>query len=90
MDHPARTCRGCLHFYVTWSWPHTRGCRAYGFKSVREPLLEVQDASGEDCRQRTPAAARGERTGPRGHHDSTQPSLATPPMREDAGHRRLY
>ena len=43
------SCTACKHYHITHDARFRYGCRAFGFKSKRQPILEVQDASGEPC-----------------------------------------
>ncbi|OQX14052.1 MAG: hypothetical protein BWK76_15330 [Desulfobulbaceae bacterium A2] len=45
----APNCRGCRHFFVTHDPRSPHGCRAYGFKSAREPAEVVFQNSGLPC-----------------------------------------
>ncbi|MBE2918773.1 uracil-DNA glycosylase [Anoxybacillus flavithermus] len=42
-------CYACKHFYVTWDPQLSRGCRAFGFKSVALPSIVVKQSSGAPC-----------------------------------------
>lgn len=42
-------CRFCRHHYVTHDPNFPYGCRQLGFKSAREPMLDVIESSGELC-----------------------------------------
>ena len=39
-------CNGCVHYYITHDTHFRYGCRALGFKSQRQPVLDVIEASG--------------------------------------------
>ena len=45
----AATCKGCIHFFVTYDPHFPYGCRSMGFKSRRYPHVEVEEATGESC-----------------------------------------
>ncbi len=47
-DKPAR-CNGCAHYYITHDRRFMYGCRALGFKSQRQPILVVMEASAQQC-----------------------------------------
>ncbi len=49
---PVATCKGCVHFFVTYDPLFPYGCRRMGFKSRRHPHIEVQAAMGEACQGR--------------------------------------
>ena len=42
-------CFDCKHFFVTWEPSQPKGCKAYGFKSVRMPSVVVEGESGKEC-----------------------------------------
>ena len=42
-------CTKCIHFYVTWDPKFPRGCRVYGFKTVKMPSNTVMEATGMPC-----------------------------------------
>jgi len=42
-------CHNCEHYYTTWDSRFPFGCRAHGFKSRKNPSLEVTEASGLEC-----------------------------------------
>jgi hypothetical protein len=52
---PEQTCKGCIHFFVTYELSFPYGCRGLGFKSKRHPWQEVQAASGAPCQMRQTA-----------------------------------
>ena len=43
------TCNDCVHYYITHDASFRYGCRALDFKSQRQPILDVIEASGEPC-----------------------------------------
>jgi hypothetical protein len=43
------SCKDCRHYYITHEVEFRYGCRAFNFKSQRQPILEVIEASGQDC-----------------------------------------
>ncbi len=43
------SCQGCRHYFVTHQGNMPRGCRAYGFKSAKEPAQVVLASSGPPC-----------------------------------------
>ncbi|MES2106667.1 MAG: hypothetical protein V4634_21790 [Pseudomonadota bacterium] len=46
-------CNHCVHFYITYDASFRYGCRAFDFKSARLPMLDVFDASGQECQHYT-------------------------------------
>jgi hypothetical protein len=42
-------CKFCTHYYITYDVSFRYGCRALGFKSQKQPILEVIETSGADC-----------------------------------------
>ncbi|MGE5471420.1 MAG: hypothetical protein ACM3X0_11535 [Bacteroidota bacterium] len=53
IDKPAR-CNGCAHYYITHDIRHPYGCRALGFKSPRQPIRVVMQASAWPCQYFAP------------------------------------
>ena len=49
-------CRGCRHFYITHDAAFPYGCRHFGFKSRRTPVLEVIEPGLPVCLGLTPRA----------------------------------
>jgi len=47
-DKPAG-CNDCTHYYITHDAHFRYGCRALDFKSQRQPILDVIEASGQQC-----------------------------------------
>ena len=45
----ATTCNNCTHYYITHDTHFRYGCRALDFKSQRQPVLDVMEASGQQC-----------------------------------------
>ncbi len=43
------SCKDCRHYFITHEVEFRYGCRAFNFKSQRQPILEVIEASGQDC-----------------------------------------
>ena len=43
------TCNDCRHYYITHDAQFRYGCRAFDFKSRRQPMLDVIEASGQQC-----------------------------------------
>ena len=43
------TCHNCEHYRITWDPRFPYGCRAHGFKSRKNPSLEVYEASAMEC-----------------------------------------
>ncbi|AXN41747.1 uracil-DNA glycosylase [Peribacillus butanolivorans] len=39
----------CRHFYVTWDPNFPKGCRAFQFKTLNQPSLDVFRSSGQLC-----------------------------------------
>jgi len=48
-DKPS-DCKHCTHYYITHDASFRYGCRILDFKSQRQPNLDVQEASGEQCK----------------------------------------
>jgi hypothetical protein len=46
----APECAECSHYFITHEAGVPYGCRKFGFKSVRKPMLDVLEASGDRCR----------------------------------------
>jgi len=44
-----QVCNHCTHYYITHDANFRYGCHALDFKSRRQPIIEVIDASGEKC-----------------------------------------
>jgi len=42
-------CSRCAHYYITHDMTFRYGCRALDFKSRRQPMLDVIEASGQPC-----------------------------------------
>lgn len=42
-------CSNCTHYYITHDASFRYGCRAMDFKSKRQPILDVIEASGQPC-----------------------------------------
>ncbi|MET3317901.1 UNVERIFIED_ORG: hypothetical protein ABIC97_000987 [Peribacillus simplex] len=42
-------CMACRHFYVTWDPNFPKGCRAFQFKTLNQPSLDVFCSSGQLC-----------------------------------------
>jgi hypothetical protein len=47
-----RTCMYCVHYFITHETHFRYGCRALAFKSKRQPILDVIEASGQVCQYR--------------------------------------
>jgi len=58
--HPGSpvSCVKCRHYQVTWNPRQPYGCRAHGFKSLRNPAQVVFEASGMDCQLYEPKHGR--------------------------------
>lgn len=55
-------CTHCAHYFITHEANFRYGCRAMDFKSKRQPVLDVIDASGQPCLRfaaKKPRASRG-------------------------------
>jgi hypothetical protein len=46
---PARQCRGCPHYYVTYQARTPHGCRRFGFVSAILPAQLVQTYTRSPC-----------------------------------------
>jgi hypothetical protein len=44
-----QNCRLCVHYYITHDVNFMYGCRMFGIKSQRQPLMEIVEASGQPC-----------------------------------------
>lgn len=42
-------CKNCMYYYITHDASFRYGCRALDFKSRRQPMLDVAEASGQPC-----------------------------------------
>jgi len=42
-------CTACIHYYITHDLKFPYGCRALHFKSARQPVQDVIEASGQAC-----------------------------------------
>lgn len=49
MTGEINTCKGCIHFFVTYDPRFPYGCRSMGFKSLRYPDSAVRAATGAPC-----------------------------------------
>lgn len=56
----AQTCKGCIHFFVSYDSKFPYGCRAMGFKGRNYPYREVHLASGDLCQLRQPRSGDGD------------------------------
>ena len=46
--HPA--CHSCIHYFITWDAAFPYGCHAMGFKTRRNPGVEVRQVMhGQTC-----------------------------------------
>lgn len=64
MDQPAQPyCNRCTHYFITHDVNFRYGCRAFGFKSCRQPVLEVMEASWRECLHFLPKQASAGRSG---------------------------
>jgi len=43
------SCNNCAHYYITHDAHFRYGCRALDFKSQKQPILDVIEASGQQC-----------------------------------------
>lgn len=43
------TCAGCRHYHVTYEPRFPYGCKLFGFKSRRAPVIEVVMATHQPC-----------------------------------------
>lgn len=44
-----KTCKDCIHYFITHDPSFPYGCRCMGFKSRHYPCREVEAATGEPC-----------------------------------------
>lgn len=49
MENKLTSCIGCKFYYVTWDKRAPKGCKYFGFKSVKMPCQVVKESSGEYC-----------------------------------------
>jgi hypothetical protein len=42
-------CSNCTYYFITHDASFRYGCRALDFKSQRQPILDVIEASGQQC-----------------------------------------
>lgn len=49
-EQAEKKCLSCEYYYITWDKRFPYGCKAFGFKSVSLPEVEVLRASGEECK----------------------------------------
>jgi len=49
LDAKPQDCNNCTHYYITHDANFRYGCRALDFKSQRQPILDVIEASGQRC-----------------------------------------
>lgn len=42
-------CNQCMHYYITHEAVFRYGCRALDFRSRRQPMRDVIEASGQTC-----------------------------------------
>ncbi len=54
-----RTCKACIHFFVTYDPNFPYGCHGLGIKSRRHPYHEVMAASGMPCQMRQTSERKG-------------------------------
>lgn len=43
------SCNHCIHYTITHDADFMYGCRAFNFKSQRQPIFVVIEASGQQC-----------------------------------------
>lgn len=53
-ENNIKNCVGCIYYYITWDKKYPRGCKGFGFKSVRMPCEIVKESSGEMCKMYMP------------------------------------
>lgn len=51
---PRNSCMGCRHYYITYDTRFPYGCQLLGFKSKRQPVVEVIAATAKGCHGFTP------------------------------------
>ena len=44
-----KSCIGCVYFYTTWDPKAPKGCKYFGFKSLKMPCQVVKESSGVAC-----------------------------------------
>ena len=48
-SNTAVNCVKCRYFYVTWDPKFPRGCKQFGFKTIKLPSYTVLEATGNPC-----------------------------------------
>ncbi len=43
------SCRGCVHFFITYDPHRPWGCRNFGFKGKNLPAATVYESTGMQC-----------------------------------------
>ena len=59
-EHKVPRCRHCAYYFITHDARFRYGCHALDFKSEREPILDVLEASGQQCLYFQPKGAARE------------------------------
>ncbi len=49
MEKRVKTCIGCKYYFVTWDSKAPKGCKYFGFKSMKMPCQVVRESSGSEC-----------------------------------------
>ncbi len=49
MENRVKTCVGCKYYFVTWDTKAPKGCKYFGFKSLKMPCQVVRESSGNEC-----------------------------------------
>ena len=49
MENKVKTCIGCKYYFVTWDTKAPKGCKYFGFKSMKMPCIVVRESSGNEC-----------------------------------------
>ena len=50
----ATRCVGCTYYFITYDTSFPYGCQLLGFKSRRQPVQEVIEATGKGCEGYSP------------------------------------
>jgi len=49
MEKEVKSCIGCMYYFVTWDKRAPKGCKYFGFKSLKMPCQVVKESSGDSC-----------------------------------------
>ena len=68
-------CMKCVHYFVTFDPLRPRGCRKFGFQSLKLPSLLVKEETGQECIAFEERALRSAGGKDDGELDLNDPSL---------------